>query len=85
MDLQYISDSNGTPKSVIIPIDDWNRIKEKYSGLEKDLEQEVYILSDKQEKAIDQALESVKKDGGMSHEQVMKETRKRFPQLFENR
>ena len=85
MDLQYISDSNGVPKSVVIPIEDWNRIKEKYSGLEKDLQQDVYTLSDEQEKAIDKALESVKKDGGMSHEEVMKETRKRFPQLFKNR
>ena len=85
MNLQYISDQNGIPKSVIIPIEDWNRIKEKYSGLEKELQDDPYVLSNEQEEAIDQALESVKKNGGIPHKQVMAETRKRYPKLFKKK
>lgn len=56
MDLQYISDSNGVPKSVVIPIEDWNRLKEKYSDIEKDL----YDIPQWQKDELDKRMESYK-------------------------
>lgn len=37
MSLQYISDSNGIPTGVFIPLNEWENIKNKYDGLEEDL------------------------------------------------
>jgi hypothetical protein len=34
MNLQYISDKNGNPISIVIPIDKWEIIKQKYKGIE---------------------------------------------------
>jgi hypothetical protein len=39
-------------------------------------------LTSEQKKAIDSALTSVKKGKTVSHNSVMNDTRKRFPQLF---
>lgn len=35
MPLQYIQDFNGTTTAVIMPIEEWNKITEKYSNLEE--------------------------------------------------
>lgn len=35
MSLQYLQDNNGTTTAVVVPIEDWNRIKEKFSDLEE--------------------------------------------------
>ncbi len=85
MNLQYISDQNGIHKSVVIPIEDWNRIKEKYSGLEDELSEDVYQLSKEQETAIDIALDAMNNGEEISHKSVTEETRKKYPQLFKNR
>lgn len=85
MNIQYISDQNGIHTSVVIPIDDWNRIKEKYSELEKELDQKVYQLSKEQESAIDIALDAMNNGEEISQETVMEQTRKKYPQLFKNR
>lgn len=37
MNLQYISDSNGVPTGVFIPLNDWNKLKEKYNDIETEL------------------------------------------------
>ena len=37
MNLQYISDSNGVPTGVFIPMKDWNKLKEKYNDIETTL------------------------------------------------
>lgn len=37
MNLQYISDSNGVPTGVFIPMNDWNKLKEKYNDIETEL------------------------------------------------
>ena len=34
MSLQYIADSSGHPTAVIIPINDWNGIRDKYPDVE---------------------------------------------------
>ena len=35
MRLQYIRDFDGATTAVIVPIDEWNKITEKYIGLEE--------------------------------------------------
>jgi len=35
MSLQYISDSTGKTTGVFIPINEWNKLKTKYKGLEQ--------------------------------------------------
>ena len=34
MSLQYISDNNGKTTGVFIPIEEWNKLKNKFKGLE---------------------------------------------------
>jgi len=36
MSLQYISDSNGQTTGIFIPIDEWNEMKKKFRGIEKE-------------------------------------------------
>lgn len=36
MNLQYISDSTGQTTGVFIPINEWNDLKDKYKGIEKE-------------------------------------------------
>ncbi len=38
MDLQYLSDSDGKPTAVVIPIEDWQRLTHQHEDL-RDLEQ----------------------------------------------
>lgn len=35
MTLQYLQDNKGATTAVVVPIEDWNRITEKYSDLEE--------------------------------------------------
>lgn len=53
MNLQYISDSNGMPTGVFIPINEWNELKEKYG----DLDHEVDDLPQWQKDELDRRLE----------------------------
>ena len=36
MNLQYISDSTGKTTGVFIPISEWNKLKNKYKGIEQE-------------------------------------------------
>ncbi|MDY0078511.1 MAG: hypothetical protein RBR87_14685 [Bacteroidales bacterium] len=36
MNLQYISDSTGKTTGVFIPIKEWNKLKNKYKGIEQE-------------------------------------------------
>ena len=36
MNLQYISDSKGQTTGVFIPIEEWNELKSKFTGIEID-------------------------------------------------
>lgn len=49
---QYTYDSNGNPIGVFIPINDWNVITEKYSGIED--------VPDWEKKLIDKRLDFIK-------------------------
>ncbi|MCK4853121.1 MAG: addiction module protein [Bacteroidales bacterium] len=55
MNLQYISDKNGITTSVIIPIQDWEELKRKYSELEKE-ENQMIDIPDWHKGIIDQRL-----------------------------
>jgi hypothetical protein len=46
MELQYLSDIRGNHTAVVIPIEDWNNLTEKYQGL-KTLEKPKRKLSEK--------------------------------------
>ena len=35
MDVQYVSDAQGNTTSVLIPIEDWNKIKDRYEEVKK--------------------------------------------------
>ena len=48
MPLQYIQDDNGMTTAVVVPIDEWNRITEKYADVEQ--------IPEWQKKIIDQRL-----------------------------
>ena len=36
MNLQYISDSSGKTTGVFIPINEWNKLKDKFKGIEQE-------------------------------------------------
>ena len=55
MSLQYISDSEGKTTGVFIPIQDWNRLKEKYKGIE---EEEMTNIPDWQKNEVRERLEA---------------------------
>lgn len=40
------------------------------------------LLNDFQKKAIDEALDDIKKGKVLFHDEIVKETKKRFPRLF---
>jgi len=75
MNLQYISDSNGIPTGVFIPISQWNELKEKYGNLdnvlndiplwhkqELDKRMESYTNDPAQILDFDQAMNDIEKD-----------------------
>ena len=35
MPLQYLSDASGKQTAVVIPLNDWNRLKSKFRGIEQ--------------------------------------------------
>ena len=55
MNLQYVSDKNGMTTSVIIPIQDWEELKRKYSELEEE-ESQMIDIPDWHKDIIDQRL-----------------------------
>ena len=67
MNLQYLQDNNGNTTAVVIPIEEWNLITEKYNELEE--------LPQWQKKIIDKRLDFVKNhpDQLVPLEQFMKE------------
>jgi len=80
--MKYISESDGTKTGVFIPLKEWKKLKEKFRGLEEELENEIYSLSDEQNEAIDLALNSLNQDKGILHESVVKDTELKYANLF---
>jgi len=60
MSLQYISDGEGKTTGVYIPIDAWNRLKEKYKGLDE----EQITIPEWQVKEVRERMEQYKKNPG---------------------
>ena len=54
MSLQYLQDKNGTTTAVLIPIDEWKRITERYNDLEE--------IPQWQKKLIDDRLNHLKEN-----------------------
>ena len=72
---QIIFDDDGKEIGAIIPIEDYNQFV-------KPAKEDLVQLSDEVKQAIDVALEQSKNGQTLSHEEVMKQTRERFPNLF---
>lgn len=60
MNLQYISDSKGQTTGVFIPIEEWNRLKEKY----KDIEEEESNIPQWHQDIVSERMENYKKKPG---------------------
>ena len=72
MILQYVTDQNGITTSVIIPIQEWEELKRKYTDLEKE-ESQMTGIPDWHKGIIDQRLaDRVKNpDSSMDFDQAM--------------
>lgn len=83
MSIQYISDSNGNPTGVFIPLNEWEKLKEQYSDIEQKInETNVASLTQEQKNAIDEGLLELELGKGISHNDVMDEARMRYPELY---
>jgi len=56
MSLQFINDNKGNTTGVFIPIDDWQKLKEKYADLLKEEASNLVELLPWQKKIIDERL-----------------------------
>ncbi|OOG74834.1 hypothetical protein [Algoriphagus sp. A40] len=45
----------------------------------------IYMVSDQERIAIKEGIESFKKEGGVSHDEVLQLTKKKYPNLFKNK
>ena len=79
MNLQYVSDKNGITTSVIIPIQDWEELKRKYSDLEKE-ESQMIDIPDWHKGIIDQRLADKKNnpDSMMDFDQAIDDIEKQL-------
>lgn len=77
MSLQFITDSDGKTTGVFIPINEWNKLKNKY----KDIDQSVDWydeLTPEQKKEIEKARVELDAGKGIPHEEVMKSIRQKI-------
>ena len=56
MPLQFIHDNKGNTTGVFIPIEEWQTLKTKYAGLQKEEIENVYELAPWQKQIIDERL-----------------------------
>lgn len=54
MNIQYISDSTGSLTGVFIPINEWNELKDKFTGIEN----EDIVIPEWHKKELDKRIES---------------------------
>lgn len=80
--MKYISEIDGDKSGIFIPIDEWNELIKKYAGLEKEVDDDIYELSEEQRQAINTAIRSLKEGKGELHKNVIKQTKHRYPKLF---
>ncbi len=72
---QFILDDDGKKIGAIIPIEDYNVfIKPSKKSVDQ--------LTDDQKNAIDEGLEELDAGKGIPHEEVMRQTREKYPNLF---
>lgn len=70
---------------------DWINNLENLSMLEHLMElkntcetEEIYRVSDLEREAIQDGIKSLEEEGGISHEDVMKMTKKKYPNIFKH-
>ncbi len=79
MSYQYLSDSNGVPTGVFIPIKDWDLIKDKIKSL---LEDDWYNdLSQEAKDKIELSLEQADKGDTIPHDEVKRKMRLKIEEL----
>ena len=74
MNLQYISDSTGQTTGVFIPINEWNKLKSKYKGIE----QEELEIPEWHKRLVQQRLEEYSKnpDSALDFDSALNEIEK---------
>lgn len=78
MNVQYISDNFGNKTAVVIPIEHWNKILQKYKGFEKEVEEPFAEMS---EEEFLQWIENAEKSPTMSLETFNEKWEKKKQQL----
>ncbi len=66
MSLQYITDDKGKITGVFIPIEEWDKLKTKYT----DIEQEALIIPEWQKEVVRERIKNTKPDQYLSWEDV---------------
>lgn len=59
MNIQYISDSMGHTTAVQIPIEDWEKMKQKYKELEEVEDIETFMIPDWQKEQVRKEIENI--------------------------
>jgi len=83
--MEILSKLDEGESGIFIPISEWNKIKEKYIGIEDELNKSVLKLTKAQNDAIDLALSSVKQNKIMKNDEVMVLTKERYSKLFNDK
>ena len=63
MNIQYISDANGVPTGVFIPIEDWKALKEKHADIEDEME-----IPDWHKAIVNERMEEYRKNPGIAQD-----------------
>ena len=80
MSLQFITDSNGETTGVFIPINEWNKLKEKYKDIEQNSDW-YNDISQQEKRAINKGLNDL--ENGKTH--TSEDVRKSIRQRIENK
>lgn len=77
MSLQFITDSDGKTTGVFIPINEWNKLKNKYEDIDQSVDW-YDELTLEQKKAIEKGKAELEAGKGIPHEEVMKSIRQKI-------
>ena len=66
MSLQYITDDKGQTTGVFIPIQEWDKLKSKYEGIEED----AYVIPEWQKEIVRERIKNTKPEEYLSWKEV---------------
>ena len=66
MSLQYITDDKGQTTGVFIPIQEWDKLKSKYKGIEED----AYVIPEWQKEIVRERIKNTKPEEYLSWKEV---------------